>query len=87
MLAEQLHRIAPTLEFPDRKKGLAVPIRRLLAAGLQRDLDVALDQSDGIVQKIFGSETRARLEARTRLSDTAAYRLAMLGRWDACRRG
>ena len=80
-LRQILERRLPGVQLPTIKKGLAIPVRQLLDAGLGSYKDFAL--ADGsILSSIFDDATRARLATRAELSGPTAYRLAALGRWE-----
>jgi asparagine synthase (glutamine-hydrolysing) len=71
----------PGVQLPARKKGLATPIRLMLSAGLQPSLDWALNDRQSFLNSQFTPRERAALAARADRSSAAAYRLAMMGRW------
>lgn len=82
-LVEELRRLCPDVTLPDRKKGLAVPIKLLLDAGLQADLDRALRSDYSILRRLYGAECVKEFTVRSERSATMAYRLAVLGRWES----
>ena len=82
-LVAELRRLCPNVSLPDRKKGLAVPVNLLLGAGLQQDLDRALRSEHSLLAKLYGRECVDAFSVRVKRSPTMAYRLAVLGRWEA----
>ena len=76
-----LERRVPGVELPRVKKGLATPVRLLLAAGLQQSLDRVLHDPSSVLRDVFDPSDIAVLERRSSRSSATAYRLAVLGRW------
>jgi asparagine synthase (glutamine-hydrolysing) len=79
LLCERL----PVVRLPARKKGLAVPVSRLLAAGLNEDLRRCVESSDSLITKVLGQQCTEQLANRAQRSMRTAYRLAVLSRWHA----
>ena len=73
----------PDVRLPSRKKGLAVPVERLLEAGLDGDLRRALESRDSLITSVLGRACAGELAKRAERSATTAYRLAVLARWQA----
>jgi asparagine synthetase B (glutamine-hydrolysing) len=82
-LVAELHRRCPDVRLPDRKKGLAVPISLLMREGMQTDLDHSTRSTSSLLVQLYGDRCAGDLAARAKLSPTMAYRLAVLGRWEA----
>lgn len=82
-LRVELERRLPGVELPNSKKGLAVPIRELLNVSLGDDLARVLGSDQSILRRTLGSACVSTLAARSERSASTAYRLAMLGRWEA----
>ena len=76
----------PDVRLPSRKKGLAVPVERLLEAGLDEDLRRGVGSRDSLITSVLGQACADELAKRAERSVTTAYRLAVLARWQA-RRG
>lgn len=76
----------PDAQLPERKKGLAVSIDRLLALSLGDDLARMVGSHQSILATSLGVPTVKALAARAERSPLTAYRLAVLGRWEALTR-
>ncbi len=83
MLRRLLVERLPGVRLPNRKKGLAVPVDRLLEAGLDKDLRRCLESRDSLITTILGQACTDQLARRAARSVTTAYRLAVLARWQA----
>jgi asparagine synthase (glutamine-hydrolysing) len=80
-LLDELIRLLPGVELPDRKKGLAIDVRALLAAGLQAEADRVLRDPDSVIARTLGP--LPDLARRAERSPTFAYRLATIAAWEA----
>ena len=83
MLRRLLVERLPDVRLPSRKKGLAVPVDRLLEAGLDEDLRRCLESRDSLITNVLGQACTDQLARRAERSVTTAYRLAVLSRWQA----
>ena len=84
-LRVELERRLPNVELPERKKGLAVPIERLLQGSLGDDLARVTGSRDSMLWEVLGPVCAAALVERSKRSSATAYRLAVLGRWETQR--
>lgn len=73
----------PDTQLPDRKKGLAVPIAQLLSSSLGEDLSRTIHSADSLIYKCLSRDAAVHLGERAKRSPSTAYRLAVLGRWEA----
>jgi hypothetical protein len=81
-LRRELIRLLPEVTLPDRKKGLAVDIPRLLACGLGRHLNDELYDGASLLSRCLGRAATATVAKRCLRSPTASFRVAMLGLWE-----
>ena len=82
-LRVELERRLPAVRLPDSKKGLAVPIASLLESSLGGDLDRVVRSRDSVLHRMLGPACVQALAHRSTKSMSTAYRLAVLGRWEA----
>jgi asparagine synthase (glutamine-hydrolysing) len=82
-LRVQLESKLPDVELPNKKQGLAVPIKTLLDSSLGSDLERVLGSKDSVLQRTLGSDCVLALAERSTRSLSTAYRLAVFGRWEA----
>jgi len=81
-LRNLLHEILPQVRLPDRKKGLAVDIWALRAAGLDRHFRFAVHRPTAVLVRAFGAAATSELACRADRSPSLFFRLAMLGLWE-----
>jgi len=81
-LRNALEEILPQVRLPDRKKGLAVDIWALRAAGLDRHFQAAVHGATSVLVRAFGAEATRELAYRAQRSPNLFFRLAMLGLWE-----
>lgn len=81
-LRNVLQEILPEVRLPDRKKGLAVDIWGLRAAGLDRHFHAAVHGTGSVLVRAFGSAALPEIACRAERSPSLFFRLAMLGLWE-----
>lgn len=81
-LIRELHALLPSVELPDRKKGLAIELGGLMRSGLNIHLDRVLMAKHSLLREVFGESTVRRMAERASRSPTFAYRLATVGVWE-----
>ena len=80
-LREALKRIHPNVRLPSRKMGLSVDIRLLMAStGLDEYTRFALEDPASLLHQA-GLRNMSQLAQRSRLNQTLAFRLGMVGLW------
>ena len=82
LLRSALQEILPQVRLPDRKKGLAVDIWALRAAGLNQHFHAAVHGPASVLIRAFGSAATEELARRSERSPNLFFRLAMLGLWE-----
>jgi len=70
----------PSVQLPDRKRGLDVNARALVAA-MQPQVDFALQSGESFLVQWLGLSRAAGLEARVERSPDLAYRVAAFAAW------
>jgi len=82
-LRRELARRLPDARLPARKKGLAVNLGQLLEAGMEDHMRYELESGSSVLCSMVGARGVAALRARSERSALTAFRLAMLGQWEA----
>jgi asparagine synthase (glutamine-hydrolysing) len=86
-LRQLLGRLAPEVQLPRAKKGLAVDFAGLLSAGLRAHAERETKSSDSVVGTALGPEAQRVLQRVTTTDPHIAFRLAQLGLWHATSSG
>jgi len=81
-LRNALQEILPQVRLPDRKKGLAVDVWALRAAGLDEHFQAAVQGAASVLVRAFGAAATSELARRAERSPSLFFRLAMLGLWE-----
>jgi asparagine synthase (glutamine-hydrolysing) len=81
-LRDELHRQLPGVALPSRKKGLAVNLEHILAAGLGTQARRVVESNDSVVGQCLGARALEALSARSERSPLTRFRLGMLGLWE-----
>jgi len=81
-LRNALQEVLPQVRLPDRKKGLAVDVWALRAAGLDRHFQAAVHGATSVLVRAFGAAATSELARRAERSPNLFFRLAMLGLWE-----
>lgn len=81
-LRAELEALLPGVQLPAGKRGLAVRLDPLREAGLGRHIDYELNAAGSTLARFAGSSRRT-LRTRCEHSSTTAFRVGMLGLWDA----
>lgn len=80
-LCDTLSQVMPDAELPDRKKGLAIDIARLMHFGLAESLERVLNGKNSVLRTAFGDSAMDAIKGRSERSALFAYRLATVGLW------
>jgi asparagine synthase (glutamine-hydrolysing) len=70
----------PSVQLPERKRGLAINVRALVGA-MQPQLQFAFRSRESVLLQWLGGQRTAELSARSERSPDLAYRIAMLASW------
>lgn len=82
LIRDELLRRVPLARFPDRKKGLAVPLPAILAGALGEAGKYELYSPSSVLACAAGPCWQGAFRERARRSPNMAFRLGMLGRWE-----
>jgi asparagine synthase (glutamine-hydrolysing) len=80
-LRQMVNRLAPEVQLPGAKKGLAVDFAGLLTGGLRAHADRETRASDSVLATALGPEKQRTLRKIIPADPHLAYRVAQLGLW------